>query len=140
MGKIAGNGSSPVYVHELSISSAAAVATGVYTSIKNSDASFAGADLIVLRAWIRVTTGSTGASTVDIGITATSATTASDVLFDAISLATPGFFDSADGTDNGTNGVAKPQLWAKDSWITVAEASGDIAGVVGTLYIEYTYA
>ncbi len=98
----------------------------------------AGVDIMVLRAWLRITTASTGAATLDIGI-ATGATTASDVLFDGLSAAATGIFDSMDGTDNGTNGVAKPQVWASGSFVTVKEASGDVAGLVGTLYVEFTY-
>jgi hypothetical protein len=139
MGKAAGNGSSPVYVQEIPISVPVAIATGVFTSLKNSSAAFLGTGAMILRAYLRITTASTGAGTIDIGITAVSATTASDVLFDGLSTAATGVFDSMDGTDNGSNGVAKPQVWAEDAWVTLAEASGDLAGLVGTLYIEYTY-
>lgn len=140
MGQLAGNSSSAVYVKEVAISVPSAIATGVFSALKNSDAQFGGADLILMRAWLRITTASTGAGTIDIGLTAVSATTAADTVFDGLSTAATGIFDSADGTDNGTNGVAKPQLWAKDAWLTLAEASGDLAGLVGTLYVEYAFA
>lgn len=139
MGKVAGNGSSPVYVHEIAVSVPSAIATGVFASLKNSGAAFLGAGAMILRAYLRITTASTGAGTIDIGVTAVSATTASDTIFDGLSTAATGIFDSMDGTDNGTNGIAKPQVLAEDSWITLAEASGDLAGLVGTLYVEYTY-
>ena len=94
---------------------------------------------MVHRAYIRVTTASTGASTADIGIHASSATTNADNLLDGISLAATGIFDSADGTDNGTNGVAKPQVWPAAGFINIGEASGDVAGFAGSLYVEYSY-
>jgi hypothetical protein len=131
--KIAGNDSSPVYVKELAITGGPST-TGVWTALANP----AGVELMILRAYLRITTASTGASTLDIGIGATS-TTASDVLLDGISGASTGVFDSMDGTDNGTNGVAKPQVWGSTAYVTVKEASGDVDGLVATLYVEYTY-
>lgn len=136
MGKLAGEGSGALYVREIAITGGAS-STGVIASLTNSDAGFVGKDIIVTRAALRVTTASTGASTLDIGITATSATTSSDTLLDGISAAATGFFDSADGTDNGTNGTAKPVLWAKDSYLTIAEASGNVDGLVATLYVYF---
>lgn len=131
--KIAGNDSSPTYVCSLALAGGAGQTT-VWTGLLNP----AGCDVQITRAWIRVTTASTGASTVDVGIGATIAT-AGDTLLDGISLASTGFKDSFNDTDNGTNGVAKPQVWAAGEYVTVGEASGDVAGLVGTLYIEYTY-
>lgn len=130
----AGNNSAPVHLHKLVIPVQSAL-TGVFASLPNP----AGIDLFVHRAYIRVTTASTGASTADIGIHASSATTNADNLLDGISLASTGIFDSQDGTDNGTNGVAKPQVWAAAGFINVGEASGDVAGFAGTLYVEYSY-
>lgn len=131
--KIAGNDSAPVYVKELAITGGSADAN-VFEALANPT----GVDVMVLRAYLRITTASSGASTLDIGIAA-DAVTASDVLIDGLSGAATGIFDSADGTDNGTNGVAKPQVWASTSYITVKEASGNVDGLVATLYVEYTY-
>lgn len=130
----AGNNSASVYTAKLNIPVQSAL-SGVFASLGNP----AGVDLLVTRAYIRVTTASTGASTVDIGIHASSASTNADNLLDGISLAATGIFDSANDTDNGSNGVAKPQVWAAAGYINVGEASGDVAGFAGDLYVEYTY-
>jgi hypothetical protein len=88
----------------------------------------------VHRAWINRTTASAAACTLDIGIAA-NATTSSDVLLDGISINATGVADSADGTDNGTNGVVKPQLATGGQFVTATVASGNANGFVGTLHI-----
>lgn len=88
----------------------------------------------VHRAWINRTTQSAAACTLDIGIAA-NATTSSDVLLDGISINTTGVADSHNDTDNGTNGVAKPQLATGGQYVTATVASGNANGFVGTLHI-----
>lgn len=91
--------------------------------------------IIVTKAVLYTTTVATGACTVDIGTTATSATTASDTLIDGLDVnAATGAFDNI--TDKGTNGKSR-QLLASGKWVTIKEASGDATGLVGTLYVEY---
>lgn len=132
----AGNNSAPVYVVTLDVAGASG-STGVFASLANP----AGVNLIVTRAWLNVTTVATAAATVDIGIHASSASTNADNLIDGKDVnAATGIFDSQDGTDNGTNGVAKPQAWAAAGYINVGEASGNVDGLVAKLYVEYTYA
>ncbi len=88
----------------------------------------------VHRAWLQRDTASTGACTLDIGIAA-NGTTSSDVLLDGISINTTGVADSYNDTDNGTNGVAKPQRASATQWITATVASGDANGFVGSLHV-----
>lgn len=91
---------------------------------------------IILRVVLDITTQSAGASTLDIGYTAVSATTASDTLLDGVSGAAAAVFDSMNALlDSGAN--ANAQKAASGKWITVKEASGDTTGLVGNLYIEY---
>lgn len=91
--------------------------------------------IIVHRVVLDVTTNSTGASTADIGTTATNATTLSDNLIDGVSLAT-----AAKQVDNlgdaGTNGKSRQKL-AAGKWVTGSIASGASAGLVGFAYIHY---
>lgn len=95
-----------------------------------------GAAIIVLRALLNITTASTGASTIGVGVTPTSATTASDTLLDGVSGTPAALFDSMNAAlDAGAN--AKAQGLAAGKWVTVASASGDTTGLVGTLYIQY---
>jgi hypothetical protein len=91
---------------------------------------------IILRLIVNITTASTGASTLDFGYTAVSATTSSDTLLDGISGTPAKLFDSADASlDSQANTLA--QLAASGKWITVDEASGDATGLVGVAYIFY---
>lgn len=97
-----------------------------------------GVAIIVQRVDVDVTTVATGACTLDIGYTATSAATSSDTLLDGLDVnAATGFFSSADGTDNGTNGVAKGVRVPAGKFITATVASGTVTGLVG--YINITY-
>ena len=91
---------------------------------------------VILRVWLNITTPSTGASTIDCGYTATTATTSSDTLLDGVSGASAALFDSMNAAlDTGTN--AEAQLAESGKWITLDEASGDTSGMVATLYVEY---
>lgn len=92
--------------------------------------------IIITRVVLDVTTKSTGASTIDVGTTATSATTSSDNLIDGVDSGTAVI--CADNIVNGgTNGKAIQKL-AAGKWVTLDEASGDVTGLVGVLYVHYT--
>lgn len=92
-------------------------------------------DIIVQRILLDITTIATAACTVDIGTTATSATTLSDNLIDGKDInAATGVFDNIE--DKGTNGKSRQRL-ASGKWVTGSVASGASAGVVGNVYIEY---
>lgn len=97
-----------------------------------------GATIIVTSVRLYVTTVATAAGTVDIGTTATNATTSSDNLIDGLDVhsATGLFSNTADG---GTNGKTHQTL-AAGKWITASKASGAMAGLVGFAYIRYTLA
>jgi hypothetical protein len=93
-----------------------------------------GIDVVVKRLIVRITTQSTGASTLDIGIGATSST-ANDGLIDGASAATAGLLDNALAANAGTNG--KPsQVWTADAYLTIKEASGDVDGLAATIFVE----
>lgn len=91
--------------------------------------------IIVERICLDVTTKATGACTVDIGTTATSAATLSDNLIDGVDVGTAaGLFNNID--DKGTNGKTRQRL-ASGKWVTGSVASGASAGIVGYVYIHY---
>lgn len=92
---------------------------------------------IILRVLLDVTTVATAACTVDIGYTATSATTSSDTLLDGVDVnAAVALFDSMNAAlDAGAN--AKAQKAASGKWITADSASGDATGLVANAYIFY---
>jgi hypothetical protein len=87
----------------------------------------------VTRVLLDITTASTGASTVDIGV-ATASTTSNDTLIDGLSGAATGLFDNTE--NGGTNGVGAKKL-AAGSYVTGSQATGDTAGLVGSVFIEY---
>jgi hypothetical protein len=94
-----------------------------------------GIDVIVTRAVLRVTTKSTAASTLDIG-PAADATTSNDTLMDGLDVGTAtGLFTNSNDTDNGTNGLLQA-VWAKDGFITIKEASGNVDGLVARLVVH----
>lgn len=86
-------------------------------------------DLVILD----VTTASTGACTIDVGVAANS-TTLSDTLIDGVSVAATGQMNNYD--DKGTNGRAVRKT-ASGNFITASVASGASAGLVGKYYIRY---
>lgn len=91
--------------------------------------------VIVTRVELDVTTESTGACTIDVGTTATSAVTSSDNLIDGISVATAaGLYSNLKNA--GTNGKADQKL-AAAKWVTGSVATGASAGIVGFAYIHY---
>lgn len=85
----------------------------------------AGVDLIIVQAFINVTTAATTATnTIDAGVAATAATS-SDTLFDG-QVTTAGL-----KVISGTNGLAG-RLWTTTQFVT-ASASATLVGMVGTL-------
>lgn len=93
-----------------------------------------GVDCYIKRALLVVTTPSTGAATVDMGV-ASAIGTSNDELIDGKSVATAGVFDNQNDTDNGTNGKIG-LFWDADNFLTLAEASGDVTGLVGFVLLE----
>lgn len=89
---------------------------------------------LVTNVLLDVTTQTSGACTIDVGMTATNATTLADNLIDGKSLATAGLFDNIE--DQGTNGTSRQKV-AAGKWITGSVASGASAGIVGFAYIFY---
>lgn len=94
----------------------------------------AGVDIIVTKVVLDVTTKSTGACTLDVGIAADGATS-NDTLLDGVDVGTAaGLFDNV--TNKGTNG--KPQVkWGASQFLTASKATGSAAGLVGNAYIHY---
>lgn len=94
-----------------------------------------GVDVIITRFVVDVTTEATGAATADFGIAA-DGTTSSDTLLDGVDIGTAAaMFDSADATDQGTNGKAS-RKWGSSEYMT-GTPSATAAGLVGYAYIEY---
>lgn len=107
--------------------------TGGVVAWQNPEASA----ILITRVVLDLTTVSTGACTLDIGVTATSATTSSDTLLDGIDAnAAIGVFDSMNAAlDSGANALAQKLAAAK--WVTIDEKTGDATGLVANLYVFY---
>jgi hypothetical protein len=95
----------------------------------------ASAAIIVHSVILDVTTNTTGACTIDVGVAA-NATTLSDTLLDGQSLATAAkVLNSA--TNPGTNG-AMARRATSTQYVTGSVASGASAGLVGNAYISWS--
>lgn len=91
--------------------------------------------VIITRVVVHTTTKATAACTMDVGYTATGATTSADNLIDGVDVGTAtGVFDNV--TNAGSNGKAV-QLVASGKYVNFSTASGAAAGLVGTAWIEY---
>ena len=92
-----------------------------------------GADLIVTRLIIDITTPATGAATVDAGIAA-DGETSNDTLIDGLDVGSAAIL--ADNHENpGTNGKALKK-WGASEYLTITP-SATLAGLVGNAYIEW---
>lgn len=92
-----------------------------------------GADLIITRVVLDITTKSTGAATVDAGVDDDGATS-NDTLLDGLDVGTAaGTFDNIE--NQGTNGKAAVK-WPTGYYVVIT-ASASLAGLVGNAYIEY---
>ncbi len=103
--------------------------TGVDNSWKNP---YAG-DILILDAFLDITTKSTSAATADVGIGAT-ATTTGDTLMDAADIGAATALLSA-SNDAGSNG-GNNRVAASGEFVTV-DWKADPVGAVGTLYVLY---
>jgi hypothetical protein len=84
--------------------------------------------IIITSSLLNIVTKSTSACSLDIGTTASSATTNSNNLFDSQDV----------GTSAGVfAGSTTPQKLASGKWVTIQEESGDVTGLVGTLFLFY---
>ena len=91
-----------------------------------------GADLILTRLVLDVTTASTGGATVDAGIDDDGDETSDNVIDGMDVNAAAGVFDNI--TDAGTNGGCAK--WNEDEYLVIT-ASATTAGMVGNAYIEW---
>ncbi len=90
-----------------------------------------GTTLVILRTVLLVTTGTSGACTIDVGIEA-DATTSADDLIDGLDVATAGVFDNV--ADEGSNGNSCGK-WSSGTFVNASMKTGAAAGLVGTYAI-----
>jgi len=116
--------------------------TGALATVDTGGGIFAWANpeagaILVQHVVLNVTTKTTGACSIDVGTTATSATTSSDTLIDGKDIAAAtGIFTNDESA--GTNGKPFKRL-ASGKWVTGSMvAGGATAGLVGTYEIYYT--
>jgi len=93
-----------------------------------------GADLLITRFILNITTEATGAATADAGVAATG--TSNDELLDGVDIGTAAaIFDNIEDCIDGNVAQAVVE-WGSDEYVTVTP-SATAAGLVGTYYIEY---
>jgi hypothetical protein len=102
-------------------------AAGIFTWTNNEPVA-----VIVTKAVVDVTTGSSGACSISIGQAATAVL--SNNLVDTLSVATAGSFDNV--TDKGTNGKTRQRV-VPGQVVTGSTASGASSGLVGNVYLDY---
>jgi len=125
-----GNPSEP-YAFKVAIAGASG-STGVFKSVLNPF----GRDVIILPSTVlNITTQSTGASTLDIGVAA-DGTTSNDTVIDGLSGASAGL---KVGTKNGGSNGGVAVKWGAAQYLNIAEASGDVDGLVANLYVHFIY-
>lgn len=116
-------------VYKVALTAATTTAAGGVLKLQNPE----GADLIITRIIFDVTTKSTGAATLDVGIDDDGANS-NDTLMDGLDVGTAaGTFDNIE--NQGTNGVSSKK-WPSGYYI-VATASATVAGLVGYAYIQW---
>ena len=91
-----------------------------------------GTDLVVLRLVLQITTGTSGACTLDIGVETDGSSTADD-LIDGVDVSDAGVFDNI--ADKGSNGSSRAR-WASGSFVNASMKTGAAAGIVGQ-YASY---
>jgi len=111
------------------LTAGASTSGGATLSLANPE----GVDLIVDRLILDITTGSTGAATLDAGIAA-NGTTSNDTLIDGTNAQTVGTADNI--KQGGTNGVSSKK-WTSSQFLTITP-SATTAGMVGRYYVSYT--
>lgn len=115
--------------YKVALTAATGTGGGSVLSLANPE----GADLIVTRLVLDITTEATGTPTVDAGIAA-NGTTSSDTLLDGLAVgAAAGVFDNTE--NGGTNGKGAVK-WGASQFLTITP-SASAAGLVGNAYIEY---
>lgn len=93
-----------------------------------------GADVLITRFIIHVTTQATGAATVDAGVAAT--LTTNDELLDGVDVGSAAILvDNVEQCVDGTVAAAVVE-WGAAEYLTVTP-SATLAGLVGTYYVEY---
>ena len=127
---VAKNTQSPANVFMLSGDLTAATTTDVggVITLQNTF----GVDLIITEMYLDVTTKSTAAATLDIGVD-DGGDVSNDTLFDGVDVATAaGLFNTTKHA--GTDGL-HAVVWKKDEFV-VASASATVAGLVGKYTIK----
>jgi len=145
MSKIAGNDSSPVYTSVYNIANGT---TGAILAVENSNDSGIGARVWITRAWMEFTAAAAAACTLDVGVGDSAsdiADTRSDDIFDGINAETGTLtlnvaIDSVALDIAGATASSVPVAWELDDFLLVQAKTGNATGLVGKLYVQYTYA
>lgn len=107
----------------------AATTGGAILALANPE----GVALIIDKVVMDITTKSTGAASVDVGIAA-NGTTTSDTLMDGVDVGTAAIL--ADNiTNKGTNGLPTVK-WGATQYLTITGTATTV-GLVGRLYVQY---
>lgn len=107
---------------------------GAMCSVANPE----GQTVYILRSYLVVTTASTGAANINVGVGATAATDASDMI-NALAIngaITNKIYNGSTIQATTKTEVSAPAAWTSDKFVNCT-GSASSAGFTGTLYIEY---
>ena len=107
---------------------------GAMCSVANPE----GQTVYILRSYLVVLTASTGAANINVGVGATAATDASDMI-NALAIngaITNKIYNGSTIQATTKTEVSAPAAWTSDKFVT-ATGSASSAGFTGTLYSEY---
>lgn len=96
-----------------------------------------GVDVLILRATWKITTASTGAATVNIGVGAAVNTDATDIINAlAANGAVTGWYNGHVQQNGAKTAISAPAVWEAGKYVTFT-GSAATTGLVATLYLEY---
>lgn len=96
-----------------------------------------GVDVLILRATWKITTASTGAATVNIGVGAAVNTDATDIINAlAANGAVTGWYNGHVMQNGAKTAISAPAVWSANKFVTFT-GSAATTGLVATLYLEY---
>lgn len=98
-----------------------------------------GADLLITDAFLYIVTPATAAATFNIGIGATAATDASDIMsaFDMNAPSAGTAWNAVARTAASEAALTTPAIWTSAKYLTFTSAAASAAGLEAKLYVKY---
>lgn len=118
----------------IKITGVASTAAGGQGAVANPE----GCDVLILRSTLVVHNASTSAANISIGVGATAATSATDIV-NALAMASVSAQTAYNGhamQNTAKTAITAPALWTSSKYVTVT-GSASLVGLSATLFLEY---